>query len=72
MRCTPPPAPLRRRLVGFPPLGFFAPHAWDVVCVRSIFWALLRGLFGLADGLDNGLAMVLFGLANGLEKVCSV
>ena len=28
----PPPAPLRRRLVGFPPLGFCAPH-WDVVGV---------------------------------------
>ena len=73
MRCTTPPAPLRRRLVGFPPpLGFCAPHVGDVVGVRSIFRALLRGLFGLAQSLHNSLAMALFGLANGLEKVCSV
>ena len=27
---------------------------------------------GQADGLNNGLAMILVGLAHGLEKVCSV
>ena len=50
MRCTtPPPAPLRRRLVGFPPLGFCAPHVGDVDGVPSIFWVL----FGLVHKIGE-------------------
>ena len=42
MGCTSPPVPLRRRLVGSPPLGFGAPHDGDVRAVRASFAGVFR------------------------------
>ena len=43
MGCTsPPPVPLRRRLVGSPLLGFGAPHDGDVRAVRANFAGVFR------------------------------
>ena len=42
MGCTSPPVPLRRRLVGSPPLGFGAPHDGDVRAMRASFAGVFR------------------------------
>ena len=45
MRCTTPPVPLRRRLVGFPPLGFGALHDGDVRLCERFLRARFAGVF---------------------------